>query len=129
MLNSPEWYDEERPIIVSKRFYSSNKNKFLPDENGMIDMTDQNNEFRFDQGFIVEFYGDNDYTNFDYGYFDTRIGKYWHVNQAQSGMEVYLSSLSGYSKKMPDFNLQVFLVIQSIVPPHADIGPAEKERF
>jgi hypothetical protein len=108
--NNPQNYPPgTRVVIYSKRFWSSDPSKFLPDASGSVDMTGYDYSAR--PGFV----------NFDYGLYDARTNTWWHANHCDrcgmGKMKVYQSDLSYYSQPLMDFNRQVFIVTTTTVPP------------
>jgi hypothetical protein len=109
-----------RAVIFSKRFYSNQdpsyeKRKtpepdaYLPDAaTGQVDMSSYQGQARpwvnpppgYPPSFI----------NFDYGWYDEDTGNWWHANRAEPGMKVYQSTLGYYSRRLEDFDRQVFCV-------------------
>ncbi|MFT6981974.1 MAG: hypothetical protein ACJAUD_000741 [Crocinitomicaceae bacterium] len=85
-------------IIFSKRFYTADESKFLPDQNGSIDMSE-------------ETYAKPGYMPFYYGYSDQTTERLLHANEGGSEMVVYSSTLDYYSKRFRDFNRQVFFAV------------------
>jgi hypothetical protein len=107
--NHPENYPPgTRVVIFSKRFWSNDASKFLPDASGNVDMTGYDYSAR------------PGYVNFDYGLYDSRTNTWWHANHcARCGMgtmKVYQSDLGTYSRPLLDFNRQVFIVTTTTVP-------------
>ncbi|MCR9155581.1 MAG: hypothetical protein NXI09_15860 [Bacteroidetes bacterium] len=75
-----------RPLIFSKRFYSADKNGFLPDVDGRVDMSS------------YDYSAKPGYVNFDYGWYRESIGTWFHANHSEPGMVVYASTLKYYSR-------------------------------
>jgi RHS repeat-associated protein len=107
--NNPQKYPPgTRSVVFSKRFWSSDASKFLPDSNGKVNMTGY--DYSANPGFV----------NFDYGLYDSRSNTWWHANHcAQCGMgkmSVYQSDLDYFSRPLLDFNRQVFIVTTTTIP-------------
>jgi RHS repeat-associated protein len=99
-----------RLVIFSKRFYTDDETKYLPDENGRIAIGDDFNYSASKDGF----------TNFDYGFLDEYSGRWWHADHKAPRMHVFESTLEYYSRDLDDFNRQVFVI--GITP----LGPLKR---
>lgn len=100
-----------RAIIFSQKFYSADPDKYLPNNEGKVDMSG------FDvaaKGRIDKF--GNEYTNYDFGFLDETNGRWWHANHGGAGMRIYQSTLDAYSAPYEGFNRQVFSVTFSTIP-------------
>ncbi|RAW01109.1 Ig-like domain-containing protein [Pseudochryseolinea flava] len=99
--SAPGTFNENsRVIIYSVRFWARYVDGFQPDKNGRVDMG----------GFDASTAGLPGYVSFDFGLYDSSTGKWWHANHSEPGMKVYESTLSHFSRKLADFNRQVFVV-------------------
>jgi len=110
--------DQWKAMIFSKRFYSnqaenwhdrmeSDPDAFQPDEDtGQVDM----GGYQYHARPRPEEGEGSTFVNFDYGWWDEETDTWWHANHAESGMEVYQSTLEHYSRPLRDFDRQVFTV-------------------
>lgn len=106
-----------KAVVFSKRFFSRQEGtwedkkqgdptKFVPDENGQVDMTGYNYKGRANVR-----KGEGNYMiNFDYGWWDPATDTWWHANHAEPGMTVYQSTLEYYSQPLVNFDRQTFVV-------------------
>jgi hypothetical protein len=98
---------QQRVLIYSIRFWSNDPNKFKPDENGKIDMSDWSKGGYKSRG--------RGYYNFNYGLYDKKNKKWWDANHAQPGMKVKPNTLSHFSRPLKDYNKQVFCIATTII--------------
>jgi RHS repeat-associated protein len=113
--NNPDKYPANtRVIMYSIRFWSEDKNRFLSDENGSVDMTGWTGKARPptinnpDNPFY--------YTNIDCGLYNKNSDTWFHANHQSPGMLIYESTLQGYSRRTSDFNRQVFFFSTTTIP-------------
>jgi hypothetical protein len=102
-----------RPVLFSVRFWSEGK-PYRPDRNGRVDMSGWKYEpkplpmeeyYRDKNGRLV-----TSYVNFDFGLWDDTKKMFVHANHSAPGMEVKVSNKTGYSKRLLDFDKQVYCV-------------------
>lgn len=114
MKNNPGKYPPNaRVIIYSVRFWSADKNGYLPDNEGKVNMSSYRGEARMPD---TNEEGSGGYMNFDYGLYKKTTNTWFHANHAQPGMKVHESSLEYYSKPKEAFNRQVFVFAITTVP-------------
>ncbi len=97
-------------VIYSIRFYTSDGTKYLPDTDGKVDMSSWVHP---EVKTVTTNAGTKTFANFDYGILDNSSGYWLHANNNHSDvdpMKIYKSTLHHYSRNMPDFNRQVFVV-------------------
>jgi Microbial transglutaminase len=108
-----------RAVIFSKRFYSNQDPDYqsaqtpMPDAYGPVTPAGQVDMSSY--GYMARPRpdapgGPSYYVNFDYGWYDEDTGNWWHANHAEPGMTVYQSTLDHYSRRLLDFDKQVFCV-------------------
>jgi RHS repeat-associated protein len=105
IINAYPEYEGRRPVIFSMRFYSEDTNKYRPDANGFVDMTGFN--FNSRRG---------DLTNYDFGFLSEFSGRWWHADRGGAQMQLKESTLFDYSRPLPDFNRQIFVVNYTYLP-------------
>lgn len=110
LKKNPQNYPKDAHVVIfSKRFYSSDSKKFLPNAKKEVDMTGYNYQPK-----------PGGYTNFDYGFYDKNKKTWFHANHCDgcsgSPMKVYESTLDWYSRPLLDFNRQIFVPVISILP-------------
>ncbi|MBA3489119.1 MAG: hypothetical protein H0T78_06145, partial [Longispora sp.] len=103
---------EVKPVIFSQRFFMGGNNggekMYRPNpKTGQIDMG------------AYQYEAKPKYVNFDFGWWDERTNNWWHANHmeysdpdqaAEDPMYVYQSTLDHYSRRLLDFDNQVFSV-------------------
>jgi LysM repeat protein len=102
--------------MFSMRFWSAGK-PYTPDVTGKVDMTDYDSRLSSGDAWRPDDANGSDYINFDFGYYDVESGMWWHANHAHEpapggmgDMKAFVSSLDYYSKKLLDFDKQIFCV-------------------
>ncbi len=99
--------EQSTPRIYSIRFWSDEKEYVADEKTGKVDMSKWDKE----KGRPDPNKGaDGEMIRFDFGIFDEANDKWIHANHAEPNMEVYTSSLKHFSRKLANFDKQVFCV-------------------
>ena len=110
---------DKKPYIFSKRFWSHGQEFPVDPASGKVDVSSHSGDARPPVGSYEP-------VNFDYGLYDEATGNWWHANhcdpilsesqdckdayERSDRMEVYESNFQSYSKRLLDFDTQIFCV-------------------